>query len=376
MDITDPTLASLRQKSRQNIMVAFAIAVSTGDNLKGLDTVSPKSTENYLSAAASWATDAELQDPRFSYDHLGHRTNLKAGYCPDLKKWMDHCCKYAPGKSDALPLTRRILDDLHNHAASSANTGQQACIRDACTLGTYTGSRCSEYCRGRPGPSSPFMLIPTSHITTTQAWAGLPIAFIADDFTFLDSNQQIIHWTSASTLATYVQIRFRFDKGGGHNFSTRTFKRFTTCVSLCPVLTCVRIIVRWNTLSGDATVPVMCFSSGKGKLSYLSDTAVTAAIRASVRRSYPPTHIFITNICKFRTHSLRVTACLYLSAAGLAESIIEYKLRWASAAWKGYLRESFAEIDSTAMSVFAQANTDNQPTDTPIVHHHTLEDLL
>ena len=136
MDITDPTLASLRQKSRQNIMVAFAIAVSTGDNLKGLDTVSPKSTENYLSAAASWATDAELQDPRFSYDHLGHRTNLKAGYCPDLKKWMDHCCKYAPGKSDALPLTRRILDDLHNHAASSANTGQQACIHDACTLGT------------------------------------------------------------------------------------------------------------------------------------------------------------------------------------------------------------------------------------------------
>ena len=27
-------------------------------------------------------------------------------------------------------------------------------------------------------------------------------------------------------------------------------------------------------------------------------------------------------------------------------------------------------------SVFAQANTDNQPTDTPVVHHHDLEDLL
>ena len=359
-------------------MVAFAIAVSTGHNLKGLEQISTKSTENYLSAAASLATAAGQPDPRFAYDYLGHRSHgAKGGYCHNLKKWMDHCRKYEPGKSDALPLTRRILDDLSRQVLPGANTGLEACIRDACILGTYTGSRCSEYCKGRPGKSAPFLVVPTSHITSTQAWAGLPIAFILDDFTFLDSNQQIIPWEAAARLGTYVQIRFRFDKGGGRNFSIRTFRRFESSLDLCPVLTCIRIIVRWNTISKDKAVPVMCFSSKKGTTEYLADTAVTKAIRDSVTRSYPKDHIFVAkHLSKFRTHSLRVTACLYLSAAGLAESVIEYKLRWASSAWKGYLRENLTEINRTALSVFAQAHADHSTVDDPIIHNHTMEDLL
>ena len=358
-------------------MVAFAIAVSTGDNIKGMETVSPKSTENYLAAAASWATTAGQPDPRFSYDYLGHRTGgPKAGYCPNLKKWMDHCRKYAPGKSDALPLNRRILSDIAAQASRLPPTSQLACIRDACILGTYTGSRCSEYCKGRSGTSSPFLTVPTSHITTCQEWAGFPIAFISADFVFLDSNQRIIPWQDAAKLGSYVTLRFRFDKGGGRNFSTRTFKRFPSADILCPVLTCIRILVRWNTISGDTSVPVMCFSSSSQHTDYLSDTSVTSAIRASVLRSYPADHTFVRNIKKFRTHSLRVTACLYLSAAGLAGSIIEYKLRWASAAWKGYLRENMAEIDTTSASIFAQAHVDRPITDDPVIHSHSLKDLL
>ena len=46
---------------------------------------------------------------------------------------------------------------------------------------------------------------------------------------------------------------------------------------------------------------------------------------------------------------------MLLSRAGFPTHVIEHTLRWASDAWKGYLREDFQDIDKASSAIFAAA---------------------
>lgn len=276
-----------------------------------------------------------------------------------------------------MPLTFPILASLTATASTAPPNSLAACVTDAVTLGLYTGSRCSEYCRGSPvNPSDLFSRVPSSQFA--GAFAGLPIAFTVSDFEFLDSSKALIPWTEASLTAQYVRIRFRFDKGGTGNFSIRTLRRFPKGPdTYCPVAASIRSINRWYSISGDHTVPLFCYQRNSDTL-YLSDILVTKALREATVAAYPnPNHLYRTNLQRVRTHSIRVTACFILVNAGLPDHIIEHRLRWASAAWKVYIRESFETIDKASLAVFNSAllTTDDPVTTTPHLTHDG-DDLL
>ena len=111
----------------------------------------------------------------------------------------------------------------------------------------------------------------------------------------------------------------------------------------------------------DERFPICCHQQ-KGQTTVLTDTQVTATLREAVVRAYPnPNHVFRQQLNLFRTHSIRVFACCTLVAAGLSTEQIEYKLRWCSTSWKGYIRESLSEVDLISLKIFSSGLTDANP---------------
>lgn len=311
--------------------------------------------KNYVKAASEFATDDNFPDPRFRYDKMGNKIGGQFDYFPALKDLYNILSKWKVAKAEGLPLTIDMLKALAKSAAASDPNSEEACITDATILGLYTGSRCSEYCKGN---SKPFSKVPTNP-QTEDTFAGWPIAFTPTDFLFLSSDLNTRHWSQIDPNNSMVRIRFRYDKGGGRNFSERMFASINcedeAFQQFCPVKTCLRILRRWQAINKDSLTPVFCYLNKQKRLTYLTDTKVTARYRELVKEIYPTTHLFYKRIKDFRTHSVRITACLLLSAEGYEEHIIEFKLRWASSAWKTYLREHLGSVKTQSDAVFRNA---------------------
>ena len=131
-------------------------------------------------------------------------------------------------------LTPDIIADLINTASQAPLHSVLPCTRDGIILGSYTGSRCSEYCRSKRKTNDPFGLVPSN--PHTVPFDGWPIAFTAVDFSFL-SKEKILIPHSLRHLAAFIQIRFRFDKGRGGNFNVHplacTSTKDTTLAFCC-----------------------------------------------------------------------------------------------------------------------------------------------
>lgn len=352
--------------------------VAKGHNLSNKKNLSPKSVKNYLFAAASHAISNGAPDPRLQFNPSGISTDSKT-FFPNLTKLLSHLKKWSKGRNEALPLTLPILHILNIQAMQADPFSRQRCIFDAICLGLHTGSRCGEYCRGHPtNPEDIYSRVPSSHFS--GPFADMPLAFSVSDFSFLDTSMLFLPWNAAND-ASHVRVRFRFDKGGGTNFSMRTFRRLAGSASpFCPVRAALRAISRWSTISGDSTAPIFCFGRSKS-VHFLDDTAVTAHLRQATILAYPQAnHLYRSRIADIRTHSIRVTACLILVAADLPDAVIEHRLRWASTAWKMYVRECLSHIDKATASSFYSALTD-EITNTPTSQQHAFpasdgDDLL
>ena len=357
IDHSDLSFSSTTQNDAESILASFAIAVSTGEFSASRKPVALKSVKNHVLAAASFAINASRKDPRFRYDQFGNKIGDR--YFPALQLVYQSMSKWKKKSSKALPLSPAIISHLVTIASLSPQFSESACIRDAVILGCFTGSRCGEYCSGKAHKGDAFGKVP--HNILTAEFAGWPIAFCSADFYFLNATHHIVPWTDADSAGTMVRIRFRYDKGGGCNFSERTFHKVScddpALSFLCPVKTCFRILLRWSSISNNPLSPVFCWrESPKSKHRFLADIRVTAALRTAVTAMYPdPTHLYRVNIKDVRTHSVRVYACLALNDAGLSHHEIEYKLRWASKAWMVYLRENMAKIPSQTLAVFLAA---------------------
>lgn len=318
--------------------------------------VAVPSVKNYVRAAAEFATDDNYPDPRYRYDFNGNRIGGTGEYFPALKALYNMMEKWKKEKAEGLPLTLDMLKALIIRAKSTHIHSELGCIRDSTLLGIYTGSRCSEYCKGK---GSPFSRVPETP-QTIDSFANWPIAFTVEDFQFLSENLTVIHWSKVNPSKTKVQIRFRYDKGGKCNFSKRTFAAVNTKDEIlqyfCPVRTCLRIISRWQAINGNKLTPVFCHINSQGSMQYLADQRINICYRELVEELYPDqAHLFRLRVKDFRTHSVRITACLLLTASGLPEHVIEFKLRWASNAWKTYLREHLDTIQLQTDMVFRQA---------------------
>ena len=365
LGIQDPTLHSLPQAHRERVILAYAIEVSQGHNLKSISNLSPKSVSNYLRAAANFALENGHQDPRYRFAPSGLPLD-GANYFPSLKKLMSHMKKWCKGRDEALPITSSVLNTLLKMTNSSSSDSLTQCVFDAVCLGIQTGSRCSEYCSGSPtNPSDDFCRVPSTHYS--GKYAGYPIAFTTSDFQFLTDTMNIVPHSSALADAVYLRVRFRFDKGGTGNIQFRTFRRFPPERSdFCPLRAVLCAFRRWEQFQLDPLTPVFCYAAN-GIPTFLHDSSVTTILRRATQATYPEgNNLFNIRLKDVRTHSLRVTACLILVVAKLPTPAIEHRLRWASTAWKVYVRESLSHIHDACASAFFTALEDgSSPSSSP-----------
>ena len=108
MGIKDPTLSTLQPIHKEQIFVSYNLEISQGRNLKNLPRIGIKYVHNYLSEAASHATNNGQCDPRLGYT-LSSLPPDDSKPFPILKKLLSHMSKWTDGRDEALPLTTDIL---------------------------------------------------------------------------------------------------------------------------------------------------------------------------------------------------------------------------------------------------------------------------
>lgn len=337
------------------ILAAFAQEVTEGCSIKRTSQPNIKTVQGYVRAAAKFATSRGFNDPRFIPDCINAAG--KRIYHPLLASVFETTGKWTPSKHpECMPITVAILADLCNLASSSPAVDElllPAVIRDAAILGTFTGSRVSEYAQGKVPKGTTYSKVSSN--TASGEEGGRTLAFHRLDFRFYSAGKVELSGVKIA-VAAYLEVRFRYTKG----VRTWVFRMFAAIPGspFCPVTAGIRVVSRWSILRPGSHTPLFCFKTCffSSSVSYLRDTHMTAAFRQSARRVYPdPAHVMHQRATSLASKSLRVFACLSLKLAGWDEETISHQLRWSSDAVKFYVRQSTFHTDSVGASLFKSA---------------------
>jgi hypothetical protein len=220
---------------------------------------------------------------------------------------------------------------------------QAAAVLDWVVLGLFTGSRLGEYGQSKIPPGQPFAVCPPA----AGKWAGYPLAFIAEDFTYYSvTGVAIPHSLLFVSLARpeELHLRFRYDKSR-ENFTVRKFRRQPDS-QFCPVARSLSIQRRAQTLSIPPHYPVGVFrADATGRFVYIQGSHIAAVMRGACARAYPDAnHYLRRHILRLVAHSIRVTAAVALRAAGVSIPDIAQRLRWKEATVATYLRDCWADV--------------------------------
>ena len=83
----------------------------------------------------------------------------------------------------------------------------------------------------------------------------------------------------------------------------------------------------------------------------MHDYVVTKNLREATLQAYPNPHNYYNLYLKyFRTHSVRVIACLILVVAKISDATIKHRLHWESSAWNMYVREILYHVIQASTS--------------------------
>ena len=100
----------LSTKDKVGSLVAFAIDVVSGDNIKKFAYIKHTTIKEYLKAAASFATEQGLPDPRYRYKSYGVRPGSQM--FPELNQWNNFLAKWDSSPNKAWSLDMKIITTL------------------------------------------------------------------------------------------------------------------------------------------------------------------------------------------------------------------------------------------------------------------------
>jgi hypothetical protein len=339
------------------ILGHYAQASLRGDNLSGAKSNLGQTIRNYVTSATDWIRLAigrpfSVLDP----DTLMYKTPTLHPY---LKEILAQRYAWEKPKPRKEPWTGSILESLVNSAPPPSHPAfleAHAAATDWCGVTCFTGSRVAEYGQTNPPAGGGFNCVPLSE--EAGEWAGMPIAFIAGDFSLWTADRIFLphsaFFAEASLARVHtIRVRFRFDKSR-HNFSTREFQR-----SDIPYLdmgrALQRIFLRARLLRVPITFPLGVFihTTKPGHFKFLTGKHVQETLRLGCTLAYPdPQHYLRRNITCLVAHSNRVTAAVCLRLGGADIPTIAFKLRWSVASVETYLRDCYQLVgDALAATV-------------------------
>lgn len=280
---------------------------------------------------------------------------------PFIKDRLDQRRKWQRPKPKREAFTFDMLDEFHQQikadakANVSSHLSRKALIFDCMRLGSFTGSRAAEYSQTK-GKKGTFNRIPNTF--AAHCWRGKPIAFISEDFTYLDADGIVLDHQDLfrdSTPAVQLQLCTRYDKSG-RNFAIRKFGRGQGF--LCPISASLSLLYRAHLLGAGPDEPISVYhdTTSSTGYQYLRANDVTTQMRQIVIDTYPnPKHFLRLNINRFVSHSNRVTAAISLRHMGLDIDAIAHRLRWQRESVQHYLRESNHDIGNLTKATIGGA---------------------
>lgn len=323
----------------------YLVDLLQGHNLKDMR-IQGDTVRGYLKAAHAYLESA-LQRRVDITDPIAPKG--QALYHPYLRSLIEEREKWRQPSEKKEPYTGEMLEWLYSSLLSSNNLAKEvlemkAAVYDWLRLGIFTGSRVSEYAQDRLPQGRHWNAIPETQ--DAGIWAGWPLAFVKEDFTFMTGNIMIephkVLLLHKQGKIDAVQIRFRFDKSP-RNFEKRLFPKSSHKI-FCPVDAVVSILQRAHALGVGQCEPVGVYSAGLS-YKYLRSEHVVRILRAACIGAYPnPNHYLRQHIHRLVSHSVRVTAAVCLQQGGLDEHEIAYKLRWAVGSVPKYLRDCWQNV--------------------------------
>jgi hypothetical protein len=323
-----------------------------GNSLRNTKNPSDKTIRGYMtSAAEAWKALTGMTVPLYEDPKDGERAKLK----PIVADILSQHRNWKPTKQKREPYTFAMFQALNDFLCTSISIDgsvflqERWAIFDWTRLGIFTGSRLAEYGQSKPTPGALFATVPWT--THAGEWAGTPLAFIRDDFTFYDDKfvqllQSEATQDSPPRVAHSVFIRFRFDKSPT-NFSIRKFRRISGTF-LCPVKATISILRRADMLGIPGDFPIGAFrmpSQQPGEFTFIKGDNVKRVMQEACVFGHPdPNHYMRKHIHLIQSHSNRVTAAVAMFNAGVPMETIANRLRWSVESVKHYLRECTTKI--------------------------------
>jgi hypothetical protein len=344
-----------------------------GHNCQNRLTLDDQTLRGYLSAAAYVITHythipCSIMDPMT----LTHKRPMLHPYLSDVIKqraaWKQPKKRKETVTLPMFSAIREITQEIAKERGPMASfLSREYAVYDWNRITVFTGSRIAEYGQSsgrthlpasKKFPSSKrFATVPNS--TAAGKWAGFPIAFIADDFTFWDSRMcqldaSVCLDEQASATIYEIHIRFRFDKSK-HNFTIRKFRRQQQ-IPFDLIVAVINVFRRARVLGIPSHEPIGQYRQQNGNTTCIRDKDVRDILGMACVRAYPdPNHYCRINIDGLVAHSNRVTAALCLHLGGATIDEIAFRLRWEPGSVPTYLRECFVGIDTIMQKAIAGA---------------------
>jgi len=332
MDLDDPCMPELLIDARNFFLACYLVSNVQGETILG-STIRHATLRQYLTAAVKLFNDRKI--PTSSYDSINYVDMI-------LKAVRDY---------ERVPNRRNMITDdmmvyLLQLAQADNKDGSVAAIVDWIILGRYTGFRMSEWAQSTQ-----------TKYAKIDHWPNQPpMAMIYTDFVFLGEDQRRIHINKNTTYeellesVEYVEIQWRHQKNKDHGQKI-PFARDRINNDYCPVLAAIRIAMRVLRLNAPKEEPLAIFKHyTKGKL-FITDNMVQKLLRKVAQK--------VMNIKdkselqKWSTHSIRVTAANLLHREKFADTFIQTRLRWKSLSFLTYLRNTIysASLHTCALRI-------------------------
>ena len=305
-------------EARDYFLACYTVSLVQGETILG-SPVRHSTIKNYLKAAQ------EL---------IGKNVSCASQY-----QFTDTILK-AVENYEEVPKRRRMITDkmsrwLVERAAGESRDSAARAIVDWFILGRYAGFRAAEWSQTTQGKYA-----------RIEHWPGEPSrAFIRNDFTFLAEDERRLSSEDLSErLIGYLIITWRIQKNG-QNGEQITFGRDDKSPAYSPTNAGFRIYERSKRLGMKDYEPMAVYRNSHGKVRFITDTMVNDLLRqaASATLGIPRNN---AELKLWSTHSIRVTAANLLYRMQLSDQYIMTRLRWLSAAFLVYLRNTIHSADA------------------------------
>ena len=326
------------------ILAHFIKEVILGINIQNKDSLRSETIKGYATEAIQLFRYRKLPDPF----HFNDSNSMAATILKNYEEQEDIAAQ-------RYPLNEGFFAAMLQKMSYSEFNSKEYCICDIAILARYLGFRLSEY--GQKTQSKPeYHSFACGNKTTLKAISCQDLVFITKD-----GKQLTEHDLNKIDEIDHLEVTFKVQKNR-RNGEKKQLLPDRKNPEMCPVLAALRLVIRARNLGQSQSLPCAVYHH-KNTMRYITGKDVSLFLQNIARELYPD--MPDSEIKRFSSHSLRVTAAVLLHEQGHDGDYIKIQLRWLGDSYRVYLRSTHTilqrHLDSLSKSAHTSIKLANLP---------------